>query len=546
MSSAGTYAAVHLGDDSVSVLVESGSGRSLRCFETALSMKAGNLVFLGCEFDPDDSKPDRESHQDSAEVERFPWSFVDDDEVLVGSIPVPAQHVFGGTVADALGRSGVQGPVDMLEIVCPSFWGEHRQSVVRRAMSALAREVVMVDAATAAVRSAGERAPACAVVVELNELSSTVSALTASTASFGSGEPYERSGRWVALGSRDLAFADSFADAVASIDERVTTCAAAFLGNGPAEVFILESTRHTTVPELLRESSHRLHRLRGPDVVRSIADGADWAGGADGGDPPTVREGLLPDGAPRPVRAAAWLVDAPTPPPPSAERRAPILLAGMVAAVAAVVVGGFVVFDAVTNSSTPVAMPARSTDVGSAVTSNSRAPSSESPSRRETTSVGAPSASETIESETDARPPPVARSSFGRASVEVPASWSERPEVGRLLLVPPDYPDRRIVLATVDLQPAVTFDDVADDLEEQLVARGERSTIGSFTRATDFGGRVGISYVESPGDASVVHWRVFVDDGLQISIGCQSSMGAEEVLHDDCAHAVESLAVAGS
>ena len=539
MSSAGTYAAVHLGDDSVSVLVESGSGRSLRCFETALSMKAGNLVFLGREFDPDDSNPDSESQQDSAEVERFPWSFVDDEEVLVGSIPVPAQHVFAGTVADALGRSGVQGPVDMLEIVCPSFWGERRQSVVRRAVSALAREVVMVDAAIAAVRSAGERAPACAVVVELNELSSTVSALTASTASFGSGEPYERSGRWVALGSRDLAVADSFADAVASIDERVTTCAAAFLGNGPAEVFILESTRHTT-PELLRESSHRLHRLRGPDVVRSIADGADWVGGADGadgadwvsgGDPPTVREGLVPDGAPRPVRAAAWLADAPTPPPPPADRRAPILLAGMVAAVAAVVVGGFVVFDAVTNPSTPVAMPARSSDVGSAVTSNSPAAPSQSPTHSATTSAG---------------PPPVARSSFGRASVEVPASWSERSEAGRLLLVPPDYPDRRIVLATVDLQPAVTFDDVADDLEEQLVARGESSTIGSFTRATDFGGRVGISYVESPGDASVVHWRVFVDDGLQISIGCQSSMGAEEVLHDDCAHAVESLAVAGS
>jgi type VII secretion-associated protein (TIGR03931 family) len=540
VSSAGTYAAVHLGDDSVSVLVESGAGRSLRCFETALSMKAGNLVFLGREFDPDDSNPGSESQQDGAEVERFPWTFVDDEEVLVGSIPVPAQHVFGGTVADALGRSGAQGPVDMLEIVCPSFWGERRQSVVRRAVSALAREVVMVDAATAAVRSAGERAPACAVVVELNELSSTVSALTASTASFGSGEHYERSGRWVALGSRDLAVADSFADAVASIDERVTTCAAAFLGNGPAEVFILESTRHTTVPELLRGSSHRLHRLRGPDVVRSIADGADWVGGVDGadradwvsgGDPPTVHEGLVPDGAPRPVRAAAWLADAPTPPTPPADRRAPILLAGMVAAVAAVVVGGFVAFDAVTSSSTPVAMPARPTDVGPAVTFDSPAPSSESPTHSATTSAG---------------PPPITRSSFGRASVEVPESWSERSEAGRLLLVPPDYPDRRIVLATVDLQPTVTFDDVADDLEEQLVARGESSTIGSFTRATDFGGRVGISYVESPGDASVVHWRVFVDDGLQISIGCQSSMGAEEVLHDDCAHAVESLAVAGS
>ena len=543
MSSAATYAAVHLGDDSVSVLVESASSRSLRRFETALSMKAGSLVFLGRELDPDDSNPDSESHRDEAQVERFPWSFIDDDEVLVGSIPVPAQHVFCGTVADSLGRSGVHGPVDMLEIVCPSFWGERRQSVMRRAVSALAREVAVVDTATAAVRSAGERAPSCAVVVELNEMSSTVSAVTSSAAgnaSSGSGEPYERSGRWVALGSRDLAGADSFAETVASIDERVTTCAAALLGNSPIEVFIVESTGHATVPDLLRDRSHRVHRLRGPDLVRSMG------GGVGGGDRPAARDGSVPDGSPRPTRAAAWLAEVPPTPDPSADRPAPVLLAGVVAAVAVVAAGGFVVFDAVTNSSTPVAMPARSIDAGSAITSDPPAPSTDSPSDLETTDVDAPYPSVPIESETDVGPLPMARSSFGRASVEIPASWSERSEVGRLLLVPPDYPDRRIVLATVDLQPAVTFDDVADDLEEQLVARGESSTIGSFTRATDFGARIGISYVESPGDSSVVQWRVFVDDGLQISIGCQSSMGSEQVLDDDCAHAVESLAVAGS
>ncbi|WP_338893187.1 type VII secretion-associated protein [Rhodococcus sovatensis] len=546
MSSAATYAAVHLGDDSVSVLVESASGRSLRCFETALSMKAGSLVFLGRELDPNDSNSDSESHRDEAEVERFPWSFIDDEEVLVGSIPVPAEHVFCGTVADSLGRSGVHGPVDMLEIVCPSFWGDRRQSVMRRAVSALAREVAVVDAATAAVRSAGERAPSCAVVVELNEMSSTVSALTsraAANASSGSGEPYERSGRWVALGSRDLAGADSYADTVASIDERVTTCAAAFLGNGPIEVFVVESTGHTTVPDLLRDRSHRLHRLRGPDLVRSMGGGVEEVGRDDLS---AVHDAAVPDGTPRPARAAAWLAEVPPTPDPSADRRVPILLAGVVAAVAVVAAGGFVVFDSVTNSSTPVAMPARSTDAASAITSDPPAPSSDWPSHLETTNVDEPYPSVPIESETDVGPPPMARSSFGRASVEIPASWSERSEVGRLLLVPPDYPDRRIVLATVDLQPAVTFDDVADDLEEQLVARGERSTIGNFTRATDFGARIGISYVESPGDSSVVQWRVFVDDGLQISIGCQSSMGSEHVLDDDCAHAVESLSVAGS
>jgi type VII secretion-associated protein (TIGR03931 family) len=139
--------------------------------------------------------------------------------------------------------------------------------------------------------------------------------------------------------------------------------------------------------------------------------------------------------------------------------------------------------------------------------------------------------------------PPSGTYSFGRASVELPATWSERAETDRSLLIPPDGPDRRIVLTTVELAPGVSFDDVADDLADQVSARGERPTIDGYTRATDFGGRVGISYVESPDEYSVVRWRVFVEDGIQIGIGCQSLLGAEAALEDDCSRAASTLRV---
>ena len=67
--------------------------------------------------------------------------------------------------------------------------------------------------------------------------------------------------------------------------------------------------------------------------------------------------------------------------------------------------------------------------------------------------------------------------------------------------------------------------------------------IDGYTRATDFGGRVGISYSEFPDEFSVVRWHVFVENGLQIGVGCQSSTESEAILDDDCDRAVSTLQI---
>ncbi|OZF57421.1 type VII secretion-associated protein [Rhodococcus sp. 14-2470-1a] len=579
--SAGTYAAVHLGEDCVSVLVSSAAGVQCTRFDIALTMDEGTLLFL--RSDPPDVAAEHAAAV--SETERRPWSFVDDEAVLVGSTVVPTARVFGGIVGDALARSGVVGHVDLLELACPSAWGDARRDVVRRAVRSSAGEVTVIDSATAVVRSLGERAPESAVVVEVDDLSSVVVGLDRRRDEPGvDGQPhgYVRDVRWDAVGSRDI---DVDAAASRSVLDRVAALVAAEPRRGRVDVFVLSTTGDEPVlpgltgPGVGEPASddlhaYRIHRATGPTVVRSMAaavglsdpgdapgdsyrsadagsayvpaaDTPDWAspfaadiyaagvrgevGAGDFRADPTVHP-PVPLG-----RAAAWLTEATAPSPPTRRVSAPAV--GALALV--LLLGGLVFFVFRAEKPVPSAQPV------SAQPASSRpvpavAPTSEPPVAGSSTRAAERS---TPVSTPNSTPDPVSRSEFGRVSIAGPATWTTRSEQTRILLIPPDFPERRIVLSSTELTPGASLDSVAEDLQRQLDARSDDGSIVEFTAATDFGERVGISYVENPPDGSTVQWHVFVDGGLQVSIGCQSSAGFADALIDDCARAVSSLSV---
>ncbi len=566
-----SYAAIHLGDGSISLLLASGSRLTRHEFTTRVTMHEGTLSCLDGEAHS--VGPTECESLEADGIENFPWAFVDDPDTIVGSTLVPTEDVFLGVVHEALGRAGAVLPVDLLDIACPSSWGPVRRNVVRRAVAPVAREISTMDIATAAARALGERAPEFAVVVELGELQSIVSSLSLRDGADGSDDDYVRSGRWVALGRRDL-------DLDPSAEVGIREAAAGHItarsqheladgrlprpGRASVDVFLVDTTRRrggTAVPAdtaILADTEFRVHRMRGPDVTDSMAARVGIAEPMYPLGPPSPDSGLpdvepvgpgpstLSYVAPSSNRAAAWLDEVHS--PQRAERH-PAFVVGAVVALAlsvAVVVGLRISWNAPTSVTTQVRQADAVSDVDDAV-----APlggTTDNPSDDGRASITeADDPSESIDAA--ALPElPAERFSQGRVSIELPETWSERPDTGRVdtdraLLIPADAPDRRIVLTTVELADGVSFDEVADDLAGQLAARGDGPIIDGYTPAMDFGGRVGISYMEFPDDFSAVKWHIFVEDGLQIGIGCQSATGAEEFLSDDCARAVSTLQV---
>ena len=110
--------------------------------------------------------------------------------------------------------------------------------------------------------------------------------------------------------------------------------------------------------------------------------------------------------------------------------------------------------------------------------------------------------------------------------------------------MPSDLPDRRIVITTTVLRPDASFDEVADDLSAMVAARASDGVLGDLIRASDVDGRVALSYTESPDIDSTVNWQIFVEDDLQISIGCQSRRGEQHLFDAECAGVVSTLTVA--
>lgn len=188
-------------------------------------------------------------------------------------------------------------------------------------------------------------------------------------------------------------------------------------------------------------------------------------------------------------------------------------------AASVIVAGGVVALTFVLRSPEEVAVatsPPFAVPATQAVSTTESTSATEAAPTTETTSATAVSA-------TSESPSVIPSATFvsGRASLRLPATWTRMEDPARMVLIPPTAPERRIVVTVQELVPGSTLEQVASELGAAVDARGPDSPIGSLEPARDFGGRVGISYVERPADASTVLWRVLVESDVQVSIGCQ-------------------------
>ncbi|MEO9328361.1 type VII secretion-associated protein [Gordonia aurantiaca] len=139
----------------------------------------------------------------------------------------------------------------------------------------------------------------------------------------------------------------------------------------------------------------------------------------------------------------------------------------------------------------------------------------------------------------------------GRATLTVPGDWrrtgqdtpsddTDDPTTSRTVFVS-QADGRRIIAVLTEVRSGSTLQSVAASLRNRIEQRGD-DVVTEFSASTRYAGREVISYREAPASGSAIRWYVIVDDGLQVSIGCQAGSAAESV-DDECARAVRSLRV---
>ncbi|MGP3706217.1 type VII secretion-associated protein [Gordonia paraffinivorans] len=147
--------------------------------------------------------------------------------------------------------------------------------------------------------------------------------------------------------------------------------------------------------------------------------------------------------------------------------------------------------------------------------------------------------------------PDAAEVALGRVTLTVPGDWraagqdtptddTDDPTTSRTVFVSSDD-GRRIIAVLTELRAGSTPESVAASLRNRIEQRGD-DVVTEFSASTSYGGREVISYREAPASGSAIRWYVIVDDGLQVSIGCQPGIAAEP-LDDECARAVGSVRV---
>ena len=472
------YAAVHLGFTEISVVATGGAFEGPReSVGAAFASVQGGSLAFG---------------RDMAGVEIPPLLCIDDTSIPVGTSVWDREAVLHGIVWSALQNAGVRDRLDVLEIAYPSTWGEERSGILRTTFAASASEVVLVETAEAAISWSGERAPGAAVVVEVGALDTSVVVLDESGAHGGD------TGAVLPFGIDDSAWRRAVGEYVGSA---VARC--------PDEVYVVSASSAGPDPIV----DHHTHWLTGLDVARSLYRRA----GADLVPAPSVRAAT--------TRSAAWLDDVAASPSQSGKNRRAYLIT-IACAVSVVVVS--VCLAAYFTGGSPAAVD----DSAAQPFSPMVAPT-----------VSLPSVLEPEPTTVPVTPIPVETVTFvyGRASLRLPVTWTKSEDTDRMVLIPSTPPERRIVVTVAELNPGSTQEQVAAELRSAVDARGPDSSIGSLEPTRDFGGRVGIAYIERPVDGSTVLWRVFVQSDLQVSIGCQFEGDDSAVIDTECGQATQSL-----
>ncbi|TSD96906.1 type VII secretion-associated protein [Gordonia rubripertincta] len=147
--------------------------------------------------------------------------------------------------------------------------------------------------------------------------------------------------------------------------------------------------------------------------------------------------------------------------------------------------------------------------------------------------------------------PATSEATVGRATLSVPGDWrrsgqdtpgdtTDDPTTQRAVFVSATD-GRRIIAVLTELRDGSTPQSVATSLRNRIEQRGD-DVVTEFSADTRYAGRDVISYREAPASGSSIRWYVIVDNGLQVSIGCQAGSAAES-LDDECARAVGSVRV---
>ncbi|MCJ0905087.1 type VII secretion-associated protein [Rhodococcus sp. ARC_M6] len=148
-------------------------------------------------------------------------------------------------------------------------------------------------------------------------------------------------------------------------------------------------------------------------------------------------------------------------------------------------------------------------------------------------------------SRTSEAPPTSVPLEMGRVRLDLPAGWSResgRSTAGRTDIVPPSGADRKIVVVEKELREGVEFDDVEVALRAQFATLEDPSRFQDFESVVTAEGRKTVLYMEFPDGYSEVRWKVYVERGLQVSIGCQYLVGEWDMFESECGRVTGSLA----
>ncbi|QBJ95512.1 type VII secretion-associated protein [Rhodococcus sp. ABRD24] len=405
---------------------------------------------------------------------------IDDRSMTVSGRPCATVEVLAGVLQRAIeGVCRENQPIKAATLSCPSHWGAGRRAVLESAARRTVREASAVPVALLA--AAAQESERC-VVVECASLTTTVTRI----------ERGRDGRRRIAAcelapetGSADIR---EDGDRVAVIDRLIDAA-----GGDCTPDLVLLTGSVTADPELCSVITDRLDR---PVLVVADAELVAASESADAAD------GILRDApvaqSQAQLQARPDLTSTPRP------RRRPKMLVASAVVVLILAGAAAVVWQVRADGAGPAAVPAPVQAV--------------------------------------AEPPE--RFAMGRVSVQLPGTWRSRSGAGgRLDLVPDSGPDRRIVLVGKDIDQWIDTAAVAAALERRIAERGPGGPFSEFDPEARFAGRRGIAYTESPDGVSRVRWHVLVEDGMQVSVGCQFLEGDWGDLAADCEQALRSLEV---
>lgn len=133
----------------------------------------------------------------------------------------------------------------------------------------------------------------------------------------------------------------------------------------------------------------------------------------------------------------------------------------------------------------------------------------------------------------------------GPVAVDVSGDWKRTDRGGGDEAYRATFADprdgRRILVVVTRLRSGASAETVAASLRNRIGERGDDAVV-EFSDRAEYAGRTVIAYRENPVSGSAIRWYVAVEQGSQISIGCQPGTSAEAV-DEACRMAVASAAV---